>query len=45
MGTLKAAALGGTERKSVFLDIENGRISFKEGDEEEKPLWQAGRGN
>lgn len=38
---VKAAALGGTERKSVFLDIENGRISFIEGDEEEKLLWKS----
>ena len=38
---VKAAALGGTERKSVFLDIENGRISFKEGDEEKKLLWKS----
>ncbi len=38
---VKAAALGGTERRSVFLDIENGRISFIEGDEEEKLLWKS----
>ncbi len=38
---VKAAALGGTKRKSVFLDIENGRISFTEGDGEEKLLWKS----
>ena len=38
---VKAAALGGTERRSVFLDIENGRISFIEGDGEEKLLWKS----
>ena len=38
---VKAAALGGTERRSVFLDIENGRIFFIEGDKEEKLLWKS----
>ncbi len=38
---VKATVLGGTERRSVFLDIENGRISCIEGDEEEKLLWKS----
>ena len=36
-----ASVLGGTKRKSVFMDVENGRISYIEGDEKEKTLWQA----
>ena len=40
---VRASALGGTERKGVFLDIENGSISFAEGDEKEKTLWKAGQ--
>ena len=36
---IKATALGGTERKSVSIDIEKGRISFIEGDGNEKVLW------
>lgn len=40
---VRASALGGTRRKSVFLDIENGSISFAEGDEKEKTLWKAGQ--
>ncbi len=38
---IKAQVLGGTERKSVFMDVENGIISYTEGDEKEKVLWQA----
>lgn len=38
---VRASALGGTERRSVFMDIENGCISYTEGDEQEKILWQA----
>lgn len=38
-----ASVLGGTKRKSVCLDVENGRISFREGDETEKILWQVGQ--
>ncbi len=38
-----ASVLGGTKRKSVFLDIENGCISYIEGDEKEKILWRAGK--
>ena len=29
-----------TKRKSIFLDIENGRVSFTKGDDKEKTLWQ-----
>jgi chemotaxis protein CheD len=35
-----ASAIGGTKRKSIFLDVENGCISYVEGDEKEKILWQ-----
>ena len=35
-----ASVLGGTKRKSVFLDIETGCISYAEGDEKEKILWK-----
>ncbi len=38
---VQASSLGGTKRKSVLLDIDNGRISYTEGDEREKNLWQA----
>ena len=37
------SALGGTKRKSVFLDVEDGSISYTDGDEKEKKLWQAGQ--
>jgi len=39
---IRASVLGGTKRKSVFLDVKNGSISYTEGDEKEKTLWQAG---
>lgn len=35
-----ASALGGTERKNVFMDIEKGCISYTEGDKTERTLWQ-----
>ena len=35
-----ASVLGGTKRKSVFLNVEDGNISYAEGDEKEKTLWQ-----
>ena len=41
---VKASVLGGTKRKSVCMDIENGCISYTEGDEKEKVLWKAGLG-
>ena len=39
---VRASALGGTERRSVFLDVENGVVSCTEGDKKEKALWRAG---
>ncbi len=42
---VRASALGGTERKSVFMDVENGCISYTEGDEKEKMLWQVSQLN
>ena len=41
---IRATVLGGTKRKGVFLDIENGTISYTEGDEKEKPLWKSAKG-
>ena len=38
--SIKGSILGGTKRKSVFIDVEKGRISYIEGDEKEKILWQ-----
>lgn len=38
--SIKGSILGGTKRKSIFLDVENGCISYAEGDEKEKLLWQ-----
>jgi chemotaxis protein CheD len=40
---IKASVLGGTERKGVVLDTETGSISYTEGDEKEKTLWQISR--
>ena len=40
-----ASVLGGTKRKSVFMDVENGCISYTEGDEKEKILWQVSQLN
>ncbi len=38
---VRASVLGGTERKSVFMNIGNETISYTEGDEKEKVLWKA----
>jgi chemotaxis receptor (MCP) glutamine deamidase CheD len=38
--SVMASVLGGTKRKSVFMDVETGCISYTEGDEKEKRLWQ-----
>lgn len=38
--SIKAAALGGTKRKAVFLDSQTGNISFTQADEQQKVLWQ-----
>ena len=39
---IKARAIGGTERKSVSLDVEKGTVYYIEGDRAEKLLWEAG---
>ena len=39
---IKARAIGGTERKSVSLDVEKGTVYYTEGDRAEKLLWEAG---
>ena len=41
---VKGTALGGIERKSVFLDVEDGRVFYIKGDEKKKTLWQAPQG-
>ncbi len=38
---VKAAVLGGTERKSISMDIESGSVYYTEGDREEKMLWKS----
>jgi len=38
--SVKAAVLGGTKRKSVFLDIDNAYISYTEGEGKETLLWK-----
>jgi len=42
---ISASALGGMERKSVFLDVETGCVTFAEAEKEEKVLWQASQLN
>lgn len=42
---VRATVLGGTERKGVFMDIENGRVFYTKGDNEKKLLWYAGGRN
>ena len=37
---VRAAVLGGTRRKGVFLDVKDGSISYTEGDKEETFLWK-----
>jgi chemotaxis protein CheD len=39
--SVKVSVLGGTKRKSVFLDVEDGRVFYIKGDEKKKTLWQA----
>ena len=39
--SVMVSALGGTKRKSVFLNVEDGSISYAEGDKKEKILWKA----
>ena len=38
--SVMALVLGGTKRKSVLLDVENGSISYTEGDDPVKLLWR-----
>jgi chemotaxis protein CheD len=37
---VRASILGGYERKSVFLDVQTGRISYSQGDGSVRLLWQ-----
>ncbi len=41
--TIRAEALGGTERRSVAFEIAKGEIRYTEGDGAEKTLWKVGR--
>lgn len=41
---VKASALGGTQRRSVSLDIESGDICYTEGNGGKTLLWKAGMG-
>ena len=41
---VRAAALGGTERKGVSLDVGIGSIYYTEGDSKEKLLWKSTHG-
>jgi chemotaxis protein CheD len=36
---IRATVLGGTERKSIFLDIETRNVSYRKGDGQERLLW------
>jgi chemotaxis protein CheD len=38
---VRAAVLGGTERKSISMNIESGSVYYTEGDREEKMLWKS----
>jgi chemotaxis protein CheD len=38
---VRAAVLGGTERKGISMDIESGSVYYTEGDREEKVLWKS----
>lgn len=42
---VRAAVLGGTERKCISLDVETGSIFYKEGDSREKLLWKSTHGS
>ncbi len=37
---VKAAVLGGTERKGVSLDVQSGSVFYTEGNGTEKLLWK-----
>lgn len=38
---VKASVLGGTQRRSAAIDVENGEVWYTEGDGEKKLLWKA----
>lgn len=42
---IKAKSVGGTERRSIALDVENGSIYYSVGNGIEKLLWQASEKN
>jgi chemotaxis receptor (MCP) glutamine deamidase CheD len=42
---IRARALGGTNRRSVSLDIEEGIVSCSEGDGSDVQLWRAKKGS
>jgi chemotaxis protein CheD len=37
---IRATALGGTERKSIFLDVESGKVTCSIGDGQKELLWE-----
>ena len=37
---IRATALGGTERRSIFLDIGTGRVTFRKGEGQKEVLWR-----
>jgi len=37
---VRASVVGGTERKGAFLDVQSGSISYTQGDNQAKLLWQ-----
>ena len=37
---IKATALGGSERKSIFLDIETGKVAYSKGNGPKELLWK-----
>ena len=37
--SVKASVIGGYKRKSAFLDVETGSISYTVGDDQKKSLW------
>lgn len=37
---IRAAVLGGIQRKGVYLDVESGCISYTQGEDREKILWE-----
>ena len=42
---IRATALGGTERQSVFLDIETGKVTYSKGCGRKELLWMPGFDN